>query len=132
MDLAFAKHSVFIQGQDSPTPQEIVIDGLSLKELQQLARLSEMRGIQLAPEDLNAKVNHLATQYACLITQQPQQAENQLEEIERILADLMKLADPLIEQHDYLQLPSVIKLAAEISWKLFQAKPAAFVACFHR
>ncbi len=46
----------------------------------------------------------------------------QIEEIDRILANLMKDAEPLIEEHDHLQLPSVVKLAAEISWKLFSVQ----------
>ncbi len=88
MDLAAAKLSAIKQAQDGHAAQKIDFETLSLEGLQQLGRLSAARGQQLAPEDLNAKVNHLATEYACLITQQPQN-EKQVEEIERILADLM-------------------------------------------
>lgn len=129
MDVAAAKLSVFTQPTNDKTPQPIVFEALSLAELRQLGRLSAARAVHLAPDDLNAKVNQLATHYSCLITQQPED-EKHVEEIERILATLMKIAEPLIEEHDHLQLPAVIKLAAEISWKLFQAKPAAFVSWF--
>ena len=129
MDIAASNLYVFTQSQDRNTSKPIVFEALSLEELQQLGRLSAERAIQLAPEDLNAKVNHMATQYTCLITQKPTD-EKQVEEMERILANLMQIADPLIEKHDHLMLPSVIKLAAEIGWKIFEAKPAAVASWF--
>lgn len=129
MDVAAAKLSMFKHSQDHDVAKSIVFETCSLEELQKLGRLSAERAIQLAPEDLDAKVNHLATQYFCLITRQPED-EKQVDEMERILANLMQIADPLIEKHDHLILPSVIKLAAEIGWKIFEIKPAAVVSWF--
>jgi serine/threonine protein kinase len=129
MNIAASNLSVFTQGQDQNTPKPSGFETLSLEELQQLGRMTAERAIQLAPEDLNAKINLLATRFTCLITQHPDN-EKQVEEMERILAELMEIAEPLIEKGDHLTLPSAIKLAAEISWKIFETKPAAVVSWF--
>ncbi len=129
MDAAVLKLSSSTPSEGTKPPQPIDSKTLSLEQLRDLSSLSAAQAMRLAPEDMLAKVNQLATQYSCLIMQQNVD-EKHVEEIERILASLMNIAEPLIEQHDHLTLPSVIKLAAEISWNLYLHKPAAFKSWF--
>ncbi len=67
MDAAVLKLSSSTPSEGTKPPQPIDSKTLSLEQLRDLSSLSAAQAMRLAPEDMLAKVNQLATQYSCLI-----------------------------------------------------------------
>ncbi len=105
----------------------------SWNELLRLSQTSATRALEIAPADVNAKLNYLATQYTCLF---PPQAEGKSSDtnsedptnkrsvgkLEEILTKVIELADSL-QPDEYAAMSAAVTLATEISWKIIDDNP---------